>query len=106
MASQHVRYMGGGRSSTVSDETLFRLRLPERPGSLGEFYNLLDPNWNISLFHYRNHGADCGRILVGLQIPEKSQAMMDAFIVRLHGAGIRDVIDETRNPVYSHFMRN
>ncbi|KAJ3368164.1 hypothetical protein HDU91_000796 [Kappamyces sp. JEL0680] len=105
VASQHVRYMGGGRAAKVEDEWLFRLRLPERPGSLKDFFETLDLDWNITLFHYRNHGTDYGRILVGLSIPDKTDDKIAAFLSRLQATGIRDVVDESSNPVYRHFMR-
>jgi threonine dehydratase len=113
MASQHVRYMAGGRSLNVKDEwfalyfnyRLFRLRLPEKPGSLKEFFSLLDPNWNISLFHYRNHGSDYGRVLVGVQIPNRTPEIISAFIERMQSTGIKDIVDECNNPAYVHFKR-
>ncbi|MGH8453171.1 MAG: threonine ammonia-lyase, biosynthetic [Nevskiales bacterium] len=71
MAKVHVRYMVGGRASGVDNEILFRFEFPERPGALLQFLNQIGSRWNISLFHYRNHGAAYGRVLVGMQVPSK-----------------------------------
>jgi threonine dehydratase len=71
MAKVHVRYMVGGRASGVDHETLFRFEFPERPGALLQFLDKIGSRWNISLFHYRNHGAAYGRVLVGMQVPPK-----------------------------------
>ncbi len=76
MAKQHLRHLVGGRSELAADERLFRFIFPERPGALMRFLSSMHPEWNISLFHYRNQGADYGRILVGIQVP---QADRDAF---------------------------
>ena len=104
MASQHVRFMSGGRSSTVSSEWLVRLCLPERPGALCDFFELLESGWSFTLFHYRNHGADYARILVGINIPNQTAEITSAFIVKMEAAGIKEIVDESSNPVYSHFM--
>ena len=104
MASQHVRYMSGGRSSTVASEWLVRLRLPERPGALREFFELLENGWSFTLFHYRNHGADYARILVGIDIPKRTDQITTAFIAKMETAGIKEIVDESSNPVYPHFM--
>ncbi len=69
LAKQHIRHMVGGRSELARDERLFRFVFPERPGALMQFLSSMHPEWNISLFHYRNQGADYGRILVGIQVP-------------------------------------
>src|SRR5690606_36350341 len=69
VAKLHVRYMVGGRVQGLADETLFRFEFPERPGALLKFLEGLNDAWNITLFHYRNHGADYGRVLVGVQVP-------------------------------------
>jgi threonine dehydratase len=71
MAKVHVRYMVGGRATGVANETLFRFEFPERPGALLQFLDQVGSRWNISLFHYRNHGAAYGRVLVGMQVPAK-----------------------------------
>src|SRR5690606_270433 len=69
LAKTHLRHMVGGRSPVANNEVLYRFEFPERPGALMRFLNSLSPEWNISLFHYRNHGSDYGHILVGIQVP-------------------------------------
>jgi hypothetical protein len=69
LAKQHIRHLVGGKSPLAHDELLYRFEFPERPGALMRFLDSMAPNWNISLFHYRNQGGDVGRILVGLQVP-------------------------------------
>lgn len=98
--------MSGGRSNTVPDEWLIRLRLPERPGAMKDFFSLLEKDWSFTLFHYRNHGADYARILVGIQIPNKNEQSVKAFLERMQASGIKDVVDETSNPIYTHFIRS
>jgi threonine dehydratase len=101
LSKEHLRYMVGGRSRLAGNERLYRVEFPERPGALMQFLSRMHPNWNISLFHYRNHGADYGHILVGIQAPdEKSSAVAD-FIAAL---GYR-CAEETANPIYNHFLR-
>jgi threonine dehydratase len=75
LAKLHIRHLVGGKSALAQDELLYRFEFPERPGALMRFLDSMAPNWNISLFHYRNQGGDVGRILVGLQVPKKE---MDA----------------------------
>ena len=101
LAKEHVRYMVGGANSTANDERLLRFIFPERPGALLKFLDLLRPNWNISLFHYRNQGADYGRILVGIQVPPADQKAFKGFLTELG----YPYIDETANPVYRLFLR-
>ncbi|CAD5372575.1 threonine deaminase [Rubrivivax sp. A210] len=101
LAKEHVRHMVGGRSELARDERLFRFEFPERPGALMRFLAALHPGWNISLFHYRNQGADYGRILVGIQVPAGDEAEFDAF---LHGLAY-PFVEETHNPVYALFLR-
>jgi threonine dehydratase len=101
LAKEHVRYMVGGRSSLASDERLLRFVFPERPGALLKFLKLLRPTWNISLFHYRNQGADYGRILVGLQVPPEDHAAFDEFLTTLD----LPHVEETANPAYRLFLR-
>lgn len=101
LAKLHLRHMVGGRSELAADELLYRFDFPERPGALARFLAALDPAWNISLFHYRNHGADYGRILVGLQVPEPDRAALAAFLARL-GYAHRD---ESDNPAYRLLLR-
>ena len=73
MAKLHLRHLVGGHAPEAKDEILFRFEFPERPGALMNFLNSMNHNWNISLFHYRNHGADYGRVLVGMQVPHERQ---------------------------------
>ena len=83
LAKLHLRHMIGGRSPLARDELLYRFEFPERPGALTRFLGQLHPDWNISLFHYRNHGADYGRILVGIQVPPHERAMFETFLATL-----------------------
>jgi threonine dehydratase len=101
LAKQHVRHMVGGRSELAADERLFRFVFPERPGALMKFLSSMHPGWNISLFHYRNQGADYGRILVGIQVPKGDRKALRGFLDSLHYPWV----DETENPVYRLFLR-
>jgi threonine dehydratase len=101
MAKEHVRHMVGGRSALARDERLYRFTFPERPGALMRFLDAMHPDWNISLFHYRNQGADHGRILVGLQVPRGDARALSQF---LDGLGY-SYADESANPAYSLFLR-
>ncbi|MFZ6690576.1 threonine ammonia-lyase, biosynthetic [Undibacterium sp. SXout20W] len=100
LAKLHIRHLVGGKSRLAENELLYRFEFPERPGALMRFLNSMAPNWNISLFHYRNHGADYGRTLVGLQVPKKE---MKAFRDFLSTLGYR-YWDESKNPVYQLFL--
>ncbi|MCE2658562.1 MAG: threonine ammonia-lyase, biosynthetic [Rubrivivax sp.] len=100
LAKEHVRHMVGGRSELSRDERVFRFTFPERPGALLRFLSCMHPGWNISLFHYRNQGADYGRILVGLQVPAQDE---DALTQFLDSLGYPHV-EETLNPVYRLFL--
>jgi threonine dehydratase len=100
LAKEHVRHMVGGRSPLAADERLFRFIFPERPGALMRFLSSLHPGWNISLFHYRNQGADYGRILVGIQVPDSDRKAFDAFLEAL----AYPCTEETDNPVYRLFL--
>ena len=91
----------GGHSVLAKDERLYRFIFPERPGALMRFLSSMHPGWNISLFHYRNQGADYGRILVGIQVP---RADARAFRDFLEGLAY-PCQDETNNPVYHLFLR-
>lgn len=102
VAKLHVRYMVGGQAGGISDERLFRFEFPERPGALGAFLNGLSDRWNISLFHYRNHGAAFGRVMVGIQVPESDN---DAFVDFLQAMGY-SYREETENPAYQYFLTN
>ena len=101
LAKEHVRHMVGGPSALAQDERLLRFVFPERPGALMKFLSLMRPNWNISLFHYRNQGADYGRILVGLQVPHSDD---QAFATFLQTLGY-PYVEETANPVYRMFLQ-
>jgi threonine dehydratase len=101
LAKEHVRHMVGGRSELARDERLFRFEFPERPGALMRFLAAMHPGWNISLFHYRNQGADYGRILVGIQVPAGDEPGFDEFLRTLS----YPFVEETRNPVYGLFLR-
>jgi len=101
LAKQHVRYMVGGHSPLASDERLFRFEFPERPGALMRFLSSMAPNWNISLFHYRNQGADYSSILVGVQVPAGDDGEFQRFLATL-GYPYRE---ETGNPAYRLFLQ-
>jgi threonine dehydratase len=101
LAKEHIRHMVGGHSALSQDERLLRFEFPERPGALLKFLSLMRPGWNISLFHYRNQGADYGRILVGLQVPAKDDKAFDKFLKTLG----YPYAEETDNPVYRLFLR-
>ena len=101
MAKVHVRYMVGGRADGAADEVVYRFEFPERPGALMRFLNQLGQRWNISMFHYRNHGAAYGRVLAGLQVPEEQQHELKAFMDQL---GYR-YWKETDNPAYQLFLK-
>ena len=100
LARLHIRHLVGGKSPLAHDELLYRFEFPERPGALMRFLDSMAPNWNISLFHYRNQGGDVGRILVGLQVPKKEMKDFRAFLATL---GYRHW-DENENPVYKLFL--
>ncbi|WP_415661310.1 threonine ammonia-lyase, biosynthetic [Roseateles sp.] len=100
LAKQHVRHMVGGRSELAKDERLYRFVFPERPGALMKFLSSMHPDWNISLFHYRNQGADYGRILVGIQVPRGAAAALREFLAGLN----YPFEDESANPAYRLFL--
>ncbi|MFZ3126720.1 MAG: threonine ammonia-lyase, biosynthetic [Rhodoferax sp.] len=101
LAKEHIRHMVGGHSPLAHDERLLRFIFPERPGALMKFLSLLRPGWNISLFHYRNQGADYGRILVGLQVPKADSKAFTQFLQTLD----YPYVEETANPVYRMFLQ-
>ncbi|GLQ47312.1 L-threonine dehydratase [Dyella lipolytica] len=101
LAKLHLRHMIGGRSALARDERLYRFDFPERPGALARFLERMHPDWNISLFHYRNHGADYGRILVGMQVPPNELSLLRDFLNTL---GYPHV-DESDNPAYRLLLR-
>lgn len=100
MAKTHLRHMVGGRSSLAGNELLYRFEFPERPGALMRFLNSMKPEWNISLFHYRNQGADYGQILIGIQVPPGSKKAFKAF---LDEVGYPHW-NESDNPAYKLFL--
>lgn len=100
VAKSHLRHLVGGRSPLARLERLFRFEFPERPGALMRFLSAMNPSWNISLFHYRNHGADYGRILVGLQVPAEDEADFQQFLQTLGYPHW----DESAHPAYQRFL--
>jgi threonine dehydratase len=100
MAKLHIRFMVGGRS-LVEHERLFRFEFPERPGALLQFLTAIGGRWNISLFHYRNHGAAFGRVLAGLQVPPTDTSTFQGFLDELR----YPCCEETSNPAYQAFLR-
>jgi threonine dehydratase len=100
LAKSHLRHMVGGHSHLAKDELLYRFEFPEKPGALMKFLTSMAPNWNISLFHYRNHGADYGRILVGIQVPSNEKKDLKKFLA---GLGYPHW-DESSNPAYKLFL--
>jgi threonine dehydratase len=100
LAKDHIRYMVGGRSPVVSNERLLRFWFPERPGALARFLATMGADWNISLFHYRLHGGDFGRVLIGLDLPDCQEEALRQF---LDGLGYR-YVEESRNPAYALFL--
>jgi threonine dehydratase len=102
LARDHIRHMVGGHSLLAKDERLLRFEFPERPGALMKFLSAMRPDWNISLFHYRNQGADYGRILVGLQVNTKDNKAFDTFLKTLG----YPYVEETNNPVYRLFLKS
>ncbi len=101
LAKEHIRHMVGGHSALAQDERLLRFVFPERLGALMKFLSHMRPNWNITLFHYRNQGADYGRILVGLQVPKADDKAFKTFLATLG----YPCVEETTNPVYRLFLR-
>ncbi len=100
VAKLHLRHLVGGHAPEAKDEILFRFEFPERPGALMNFLNSMNHNWNISLFHYRNHGADYGRVLIGMQVPHHDKKALKTFLDTL---GYR-YWDESANPAYKMFL--
>ncbi len=100
VAKLHLRHLVGGHAPQAEHEVVFRFEFPEKPGALMKFLDTMGHDWNISLFHYRNHGADFGRVLVGMQVPPNSQAEFEAFLQNLG----YPYWDETQNPAYQLFL--
>ena len=101
VAKLHIRHMVGGRSPALAHERLYRFEFPERPGALMEFLDRLGGRWNISLFHYRNHGSDFGRVLAGFEVPECDAERFDEFLRTLG----YDHQREAANPAYDMFLK-
>jgi threonine dehydratase len=101
MAKLHVRYMVGGRAFGIQGELLYRFEFPERPGALLHFLTRMGQRWNITLFHYRNHGAAYGRVLVGLQVPVEDSTALQSFLQTIG----YPFAEETANPAYHRFLR-
>jgi threonine dehydratase len=100
MAKLHIRYMVGGHARGIENERLYRFEFPERPGALLRFLQAVGTRWNVSLFHYRNHGSDYGRVLAGIQVPPAERAEFVLHIDELHYA----YTEETDNPAYRMFL--
>jgi threonine dehydratase len=100
MAKLHVRYMVGGHPKGLPHERLYRFEFPERPGALLKFLRAIGTAWNISLFHYRNHGSDYGRVLAGIQVPPETREDFHLHVSDLHYA----YTEETDNPAYKIFL--
>ncbi len=102
LAKEHVRYMVGGHPPQLLDEVLYRFEFPERPGALLKFLTSMNHDWNISLFHYRNHGAAYGHVLMGLQVPKGDRVKLAAFVQETGFVAK----DETANPAYRAFLKH
>ena len=100
VAKLHIRHMVGGRAPLVSDEIVYRFEFPERPGALMQFLGRLGQDWNISMFHYRNHGSANGRVLVGMQVPRQDRSKLRKFLQELQ----YPFREETDNPAYQQFL--
>lgn len=100
MAKLHVRHMVGGSAANLENERLFRFEFPERPGALLDFLQAIGTDWNISLFHYRNHGSDHGRVLAGIQVPEDKSDEIEAHLADLGYSHF----EESDNPAYRMFL--
>ena len=101
MAKLHVRHMVGGRAEALGNERLFRFEFPERPGALLDFLKAIGNQWNITLFHYRNHGSDYGRVLAGIDVPESERDELESHLSELgypHS-------EESDNPAYAMFLK-
>ena len=101
LAKVHLRFMVGGHAQSINDERLYRFSFPEKPGALLHFLSSMGGIWNISLFHYRNHGSDFGRVLTGIQVPDDEHAKFTQFLEDLG----YEYWDETNNPAYQSFLR-
>jgi len=102
LAKLHIRHMVGGRTSLAPDEVAYRFEFPERPGALLDFLTKISGRWNISMFHYRNHGADFGRVFAGIEVPEEERDELRRYLEQLG----YPFVEETDNPAYRLFLRN
>jgi threonine dehydratase len=100
LAKLHIRHMVGGHAPAVENEIVYRFEFPERPGALMRFLTRLGQRWNISLFHYRNHGAAYGRVLVGMQVPPEQRKQLEGYLEELN----YHFGEETDNPAYRLFL--
>ena len=100
VAKMHIRHMVGGHASQVEHEVVYRFEFPERSGALLHFLTQLSDRWNISLFHYRNHGAAYGRVLIGIQVPAPERPAFQTFLEELNMV----YVEETDNPAYRLFL--
>ena len=94
LAKLHIRHMVGGRTKLINKEQLYRVQFPERPGALLEFLNAMEPIWDITMFHYRNHGAAFGRVFLAIQIPIEEKAVINSFLEKLN----YNYVEENNNP--------
>ena len=102
LAKQHLRHMVGGRAASAVPEKIYSFEFPERPGALRDFLTALDGRWNISLFHYRNHGASTGQVLCGFQVPNGDADILEASLAKT-GFTMQN---ETNNPAYEYFLKS
>ena len=100
VAKLHLRHLVGGHAPQAEHEVVYRFEFPEKPGALMNFLDTMGHDWNISLFHYRNHGADYGRVLVGMQVPPEDRAAFKTFLDQLG----YPYWDESNNPAYKLFL--
>lgn len=103
LAKLHVRHLVGGHAPGAQGERMFRFDFPERPGALAQFLRSMNDSWNITLFHYRNHGSDVGRVLAGIQVPTGDQRQFADFLRQVAGAGY-SWVEETDNVAYKLFL--
>ena len=101
VAKNHVRHMVGGHAAQIDNEIVYSFKFPERPGALLKFLEQLGSHWNISMFHYRNHGSAFGRVLVGLQVPKSERKQVEPLLKELAYC----YTDETNNPAYTLFLK-
>ena len=102
LAKEHIRHMVGGHTRGIHDEVVYTFEFPERPGALMDFLEAISGRWNITLFHYRNHRADLGKVLVGIPVPPEERAAFNRALKQL-GYAYRDV---SQNPAYRLFLGN